>query len=251
MQKYGTQFLIVILIGVFFSSCVPRKRLAYVQSDRGIDVSDMVFTGMKIDNTIKPRDEIYIRISSADEAPSAITEPRNVGQNPILSSYTVSEDGTIKLPYIGYVSVIELTIEEASDKIEEELSQFLFIPSVYMRFVNNKVTVLGEVNAPGVYTFDRKSINILEAVGYAGDIGQFGNRRNVLLIREDGVTRSKHYINLTSDELFLSEHYLIQPDDIIYVEPLGRKKWGIGTVPYNLVFSAITTFLIVLNFVNN
>jgi polysaccharide biosynthesis/export protein len=129
------------------------------------------------------------------------------------------------------------------------LLNFCFMPSVYMRFINNKVTVLGEVNTPGVYTFDRKNINILEAVGYARDITQFGNRRNVLLIRESGVTRTKHYVDLTSSDLFRSEYYLIQPDDIIYVEPLGRKKWGIGTVPYNLLFSAITTFLVVYNFV--
>jgi polysaccharide biosynthesis/export protein len=242
-----TLFIVLIFL-VFSSSCVPTKRLAYVQSDRSTRPSQMVYSGPQIDNTIKPRDEIYVRITSADDNQVIGVDQRG-GTNPILYSYTVSEDGTVKLPFIGKIEVVNLTIEEASDKIEKALAQFLFMPSVYMRFINNKVTVLGEVNTPGVYTFDRKNINILEAVGYARDITQFGNRRNVLLIRESGVTRSKHYIDLTSSDLFRSEYYLIQPDDIIYVEPLGRKKWGIGTVPYNLLFSAITTFLVVYNFV--
>jgi polysaccharide biosynthesis/export protein len=211
----------------------------------------MVYKGTAVDNSIKPRDELYIRISSSDEKPPSIIDNQRSQYNPILSSYTVGEDGTVKLPFIGKITVVNMTIEEAADKIEQALAQYLFVPSVYIRFVNSKVTVLGEVNMPGVYTFDRKNINILEAVGYARDISQFGNRKKVLLIREDGSSRSKHYIDLTSDELFKSEFYIVQPDDIIYVEPLGRKKWGIGTVPYNLVFSAITTFLVVYNFATN
>lgn len=249
MQIRPKTLISLFLLLWVFSSCVPTKRLAYVQSKRGISEDRMVFTGRTTDNTIKPRDELYIRITSSDDTPTSFTIGTQGMYNPTLSSYTVSEDGTIKLAYIGVVELANLTLEEASDKIEKALGQYLFIPSVYMRFVNNKVTVLGEVNNPGVFFFDRKNINILEAVGYARDIGEFGNRRNVLLIREDGVTRSKHYIDLTQDDLFLSEFYIVQPDDIIYVEPLGRKKWGIGTVPYNLLFSAITTFVVVYSLI--
>jgi polysaccharide biosynthesis/export protein len=125
------------------------------------------------------------------------------------------------------------------------------MPSVFMRFMNTKVTVLGDVGRPGVYMFDYKNINILQAIGYAGDVGIFGNRRNVLIIREDGGKREKHYIDLTRGNLLESDWYNLKSGDIVFVEPLGRKKWGMATVPYNLILSLITTGLFVYTFVQN
>ncbi len=212
----------------------------------------MQYIGPQIDNIITPGDELYIRIASADEDRAAASIQQDQGRgvyDPTFLSYTVSDDGTIKLPYIGRILLADLTLEEASDKIEDALSEYLFIPSVYIRFVNTKVTVLGEVNNPGVYMFNYKNINLLQAIAYANDITNFGNRRNVLIIREEGVRRYKHYIDLTSDELLESEWYLIKSDDIIYVEPLKRKKFDMATVPYNLIISVITTALVVLTFI--
>ncbi len=248
MLKSGKLFITVILIGFFFSSCVPVRRLAYVQSDRRVDPSEMNYIGEPVDARIRPGDEIYIRINSADDDAVDYTADWQRGiHDPTLLSYTVADDGTVKLPYIGRIVLVELTLEEASDKIEEALSQYLFLPSVYMRFVNTKVTVLGEVNSPGVYVFNYKSINIFQAIGYANDISEFGNRRNVLLIREEGVKRSKHYIDLTRDDLLESEFYTLKSEDIIYVEPLKRKKWGMTTIPYNLILTVVTTGLFVYN----
>ena len=250
MYLFRNMVLLVVVVSLFVASCVPTSRLAYVQSDQDRLPSQMVYVGPMVDNTIKPRDEIYVRITSADENQPAIGVNQGGGTDPELFSYNVSEDGTIKLPFIGKIEIANLTIEQASDKVEDALRQYLYMPSVFMRFLNNKVTILGEVNMPGVYTFDRKSINILEAIGHARDITEFGNRRKVLLIRESGVTRTKHYIDLTRSDLFKSEYFIIQPGDVIFVEPLGRKKWGIETGPYNLLFSAITTILLVINFMD-
>jgi len=244
--------ILVVLILSIISSCVPVRRLAYVQSDADLPPSQMVFTGQQADNTIRPGDEIYVRISSADEQPTALTQDMQRGtQNPTFLSYTVNEDGTIRLPYIGRINLYNLTLEQASEKVEAALSQYLFLPSVYMRFINTRVTLLGEVNLPGVYEFDYKNITILQAIGYARDITDFGNRRNVLIIREDGAERSKHFIDLTRDDLLESEFYTIQSGDVIYVEPLKRKVWGLTTVPYNLLLTLVSTGLVVYTFFNN
>jgi polysaccharide biosynthesis/export protein len=240
--------LFAIVFTSVFSSCIPLNRLAYVQSGMR-SPSDMKYKGQQIDNIISAGDELFIRINSADEERVLGFQEGGRLQDATLLSYTVSDDGTIKLPYIDRISLAGLTLEEASDSIEAELSQYLFIPSVFIRFINTKVTVLGEVNNPGVYVFNYKNINILQAIGYANDITEFGNRRNVLLIREDGVQRSKSYVDLTSDRLLESEHYLIKSDDVIYVEPLGRKKYAMSTVPYNLILSIITTAIVVFTFV--
>lgn len=252
LRKIISNVLYILSFSVIFiTSCVPLERLAYVQSERGTDPADMQYLGEQIDNIIRPGDELYIRITSADEERTAVMyqEVRGV-YDPTLLSHTVSDDGTIKLPYIGRILLAELTLEEASDKIELALSDYLFIPSAYIRFVNTKVTVIGEVRSPGVFVFNYKNINVLQAVAYANDITEFGNRRNVLIIREeDGRRRTKHYIDLTSDKLLESEWYHVKSDDIIYVEPLGRKKWGMEAVPYNLILSVITTTLVVITYI--
>ncbi|MFW5701119.1 MAG: polysaccharide biosynthesis/export family protein [Cyclobacteriaceae bacterium] len=236
--------LFFLLIGV---SCVPVRRVAYVQSD-----TQTIFHGEPADIKIRPGDELYIRISSADEQPTNVLGDATRGINdPTLLSYTVDEEGNIRLPHIGKTNVNGLTLEEAAENIEKGLADYLYMPSVYIRFINTKVTVLGEVNRPGVYMFDYKNINILQAIGYAGDIGQYGNRRNILIIREDGGIRQKYYVDLTRGNILESELYNLNSGDIVFVEPLGRKKWGLATVPYNLIISLITTGLFVYTFVQN
>jgi polysaccharide biosynthesis/export protein len=247
MIKIEKLFIIAIIVSLALASCVPVNRIAYVQSD-----TQLIFHGEPADIGIRPGDEIYVRIGSADEqqlnfagdAQQRVTDAR-------LLSYTVNEEGQMKLPYIGRINVGGLSLDEASDKIEAALADFLYLPSVFMRFMNTKVTVLGDVGRPGVYMFDYKNINVLQALGYAGDIGIFGNRRNVLIIREDGGKREKHYIDLTRGNLLESEWYNLKSGDIVFVEPLGRKKWGMATVPYNLILSLITTGLFVYTFVQN
>lgn len=251
-NKFITRiFILTTLMALMFASCVPLSETAYVQQEKQGAPSDIQYTGTRIDNIITPGDELYIRITSADEERTSFNYQEQGRLNdPTLLSYTVSDDGTIKLPYIGRIHLAEITLEEASDKIEEALKQYLYIPSVYIRFINTKVTVLGEVRSPGVYMFNYKNINILQAIGYANDITEFGNRRNVLIIREEGVRRTRHFVDLTSDNLLESEWYLIKSDDVIYVEPLKRKKWGMATVPYNLILSVVSTAIVVITFIN-
>lgn len=250
MLKHRALLLISLMVATGMFSCVPTRKLSYVQSDDDLPPSQMIFTGQLADNSIRPGDEIYVRITSADEQPTALTGEMQRVYDATLSSYTVDDDGSIRLPYVGKINLFNLTLEQAAEKTEAALSQYLFLPNVYMRFINTRVTVLGEVNQPGVYAFDYKNISILQAIGYARDITDFGNRQNVLLIRDDGLNRSKHFIDLTRDDLFESEFYTLQSGDIIFIEPMKRKVWGLTTVPYNLILTVITTGLVVYNFFN-
>jgi len=246
-MKISAQTLLILsLLVISFASCVPVKRVAYLQSE-----SQMIFHGEPADIRIRPGDEIYIRISSADEQPTAMAGDVQRLNDPRLSSYPVTDEGNIRLPHLGLVKVSGLTLEDAAAKIETELRDYLYLPSVFMRYINSKVTVLGEVNQPGVYMFDYKNINILQAVGYAGDITEFGNRRKVLIIREDGGIREKQYVDVTRGNILESEWYNLKSGDIVFVEPLGRKKWGMATVPYNLILTMISTGLFVYTFIQN
>lgn len=246
---------IVLLIAAALASCVSNRKINYVQESMEMAVQqreNMYFIDEPVDNTIRQGDELYIQVTSADETQTNFNQDRRESvRDPSLISYTVDPEGAIKLPYINKVKLEGMTLNEASDHIEEELSQYLLYPSVFIRFVNNKVTVLGEVNRPGVYVFNYKNINILQAIGYANDVSTFGNRENVLIVREEGDYRSRHFVDLTSDELLASEFYMVNSNDVIYVEPLRSKKWGLDTFPYNLLLSAASLAIVVLTFMIN
>jgi polysaccharide biosynthesis/export protein len=240
ISYFRTAFL--ILTAGFMFSCVPVSQMAYVQSDPLIHQDVRTFKATQVDSRIKIGDEIYIRVNSADESPTSYSAEATRGiYDPTLLSYTVDEQGNVKLPYIGRIRIVDLTLEEAADQIEQALSQYLFMPNAYLKFVNTKVTVLGEVNRPGVYTFNEKNINVFQAIGYANDVAEFGDRRNVLIIREDGGERLKYFIDLTNEDLLESQWYILKADDIVYVQPLARKRWGLTTVPYNLLMTIIST----------
>jgi len=249
----GIKNIVVLLVTIaVVSSCVPNKKVVYVQDSKEMaaqQVDNMYFIGEPLDDVILQGDELYIKVTSADETQTNFNQDRqSISRDPSLLSYTVGDDGNIKLPYINRVKLSGLTLVEASDLIETELSQYLLYPSVFIRFVNNKVTLLGEVNSPGVYVFNYKSVNILQAIGYANDIATFGNREKVLIVREEGGFRSKQIVDLTSNELLSSKYYMIQSNDIIYVEPLKSKKWDMATFPYDLLLSMVSLTIVVLTF---
>lgn len=246
--KIGSVTLAILLI----AACVPNRKIVLVQDqdpENVQEINNMYFVDEPVDNAIRQGDELYLKISSADESETVFD--RSTDQriyDPALLSYTVDDQGYIKLPYINKVKVSGLLLDEAASKIEEELSQYLYFPSVFMRFVNNKVTILGEVNQPGVYVFNYKAVNILQAIGYANDISTFGNRQKVLIIREEGDHRSKYMIDLTSNTLLSSPYYMVKSNDIIYVEPLKRRKWGMSEFPWSLLLSAVSLTIVVLTF---
>jgi polysaccharide export outer membrane protein len=236
----------MIIIAV--SSCVPQRKLIYLQ-DKGkkSEANLNEFVREKIEElAIQPGDELFIRVSSSDERPTPFSTSSEFAMGDItLVSYTVDEQGYIKFPYIGEIKLINMSLQEASDSIESLLTQFLYLPSVYVRFVNKNVTILGEVRSPGVYTFYNKQLSVLQAIGYANDITTFGDRQNVMLIREENGVIKKHYIDLTKNDVLTSDMYVIKPNDILYVQPLNRKKWGMETYPYTLLFTMITTALMI------
>lgn len=251
LKKIALAFLLASIV----ASCVPNRKISYVQDSKSMvsqQIDNMYFIDEPLNNIILQGDELYIKVTSADETQTNYNQGRQESvRDPSLISYTVDDEGSIKLPYVNRIKLAGLSLVQASDRIEEELAQYLLYPSVFIRFVNNKVTILGEVNNPGVYIFNYKSINILQAIGYANDIATFGNRKNVTIVREEGAYRSKYQVDLTSDELLTSKFYIVKSNDIIYVEPMKGKKWGMDTFPYNLLLSVASLTIVVLTFMIN
>ncbi len=180
MRNYGFLCALTILM---LSSCIPQKKLKYMQ-DPLLD-QNIYKLHEKVEATIKPNDELYIRVSSFDDVAynffstqtnsNYMTFSNDVSIS--LISYIVNDSGYIYFPMIGPIYVKDFTIEEATDKLKNLLTEYLNQPTVLIKFVNKKLTVMGEVIRPGTFFFTSERMNILEAIGHGGDMTVHGDRK--------------------------------------------------------------------------
>lgn len=208
---------------------------------------------------IQPTDYITVRVSTLNPETNLLFNTgviSNVGGNAGSSNagylstdgYRVDKDGAINFPVLGRVVLGGLTIDEATEKLTKLLEKEAKNPIVNIKIINFKVTVLGEVDNPGTFSVSTDNINIVEAIGLAGDLTPFGKRENVLLIRmQDGV-RTTARIDLNKKDTFSSPYFYLQQNDIIYVEPVKARAEQASMTRSNLslAFSVISiaTFLI-------
>ena len=156
--------------------------------------------------------------ASGGSGPSA-----GAGKTGDLAGYLVELDGTIEMPIIGVVKVAGLTKTQLQVVLKEKLSAYIREPSVIIRFSSLKVNILGEVKVPGNYNFQRDRVTIIDAIGAAGDLTDYGKRKNVEVIREETTGRKYYSVDLTSRNVFQSPAYHLLPNDIVYVSPTEVK----------------------------
>lgn len=248
------------IIAIFLSSCVPIKKVKLVQEDQ--DNLTEVMKSINVEDTrvyIRPSDELYIDVTSISSLTqtdhnffSSNRMPSSGGAaDYTLISFSVNDSGYVRLPVIGNVKVLNLTKDEAAEIIEQKLQPYITNPSVKVKYVNRQITVLGEVVRPGTYFYNKDKMSIMQGIGLAGDFGYYGNRKKVLLLRSDNDTIHKVNIDLLAEESMQSEYYYLQNNDIIYVEPLKARKWGIQSFPWALILSAVSVTILTLSFIQN
>ena len=148
----------------------------------------------------------------------------NIAQTQALPTYTVDKQGDINFPLIGKIRLAGLTRLQAVDLITQKVSAYVSDPMINLQITSFRVTVLGEVNRPGLVGARDARMNIFEILGAAGDLTIYGDRRNVLLIRENNGVRDYHKFDLTSSNIFHSPYYYLQQNDILYVMPNNVRK---------------------------
>lgn len=249
MKKLLTYILVIMSL----SSCLSLKKTTYFQGEPE-DKSEMY----KLNNDpykLQVNDIISIQIKSEDpelvslfESSESSTNSSNTG-NLYFQGYSINPHGNIRLPYIGEINVLGYTTKEVRLKVETELKTFVKNVEggiyVTVKLSGIQFLVNGEVNSPGTINLLQNEVSILEAVASAGEVATFGNRQNVQIYRKkmNGVERIT--VDLTDVDIFNSEHYYIKPNDIIYVPPLKRKNWGIGTTGLQ-TFTTIASIFAVL-----
>ena len=245
-----------VLISLFFTACVPQHKIVYVQSEAEKNRYDYPVSNGK-NLKIEPFDELYISIGSASGSQGGYNFFNQDKQNfsslseqaLTVLSYTVNDSGKINLPVIGPVLVRGRTLREAEAILRDSTKDLIHNPIVSVRFVNNTITLLGEVAKAGTYPYPAERPNIFYALGLAGDITEYGNRKKVVLIRESHKVIHKYCLDLTQDSLFKSDLYYLRPRDVIYVEPLRIRRFGMKEYPFSLVVTAITSAFLILFYI--
>jgi polysaccharide biosynthesis/export protein len=228
-NRWLTTILFSIGFTLAMTSCVNTRKATYFN-----DIADtaMIAATNIPEPVINPNDLLSISVSSLDpqstilfNLPNTPVSPNNSGASGALQQavgYLVNKDGMVKFPILGEIKAQGLTKKELETNITQQLlnKKLLFDPIVNVRFLNYRVTVLGEVARPGVITVPSEQISILEALGQAGDLTINGKRDNVAVIRQqhDG-TRTVNRLNLNSSNVLRSPYFFLQSNDVVYVEP--------------------------------
>ena len=253
--------LIIGLCALLLSGCSSYKKVPYLQD---ADVVNSLQKPLPMyDAKIMPKDLLTITVNTSDPeaaAPFNLTVQSSVNvarstsltQQPTLQQYLVNNDGTIDFPVLGRLEVSGLTKSEAENLIRTKLGAYLKeSPIVTVRMTNYKISVLGEVARPGMFTINNEKVNIFEALALAGDLTIWGMRDNVKLIREDAVgQREIINLNLNQVDIVTSPYYYLQQNDILYVTPnkSKAKNSGIGQST-SLWFSATSILVSIANII--
>lgn len=227
-------------------SCVQHKQLVnFNQGALPLNKSEIITNS--VDLTIQAEDLLQINLSSFSQEAIAPFLPQGsvngqanmgnfmqqgsggTGLNSLelFSGYFVDRAGYINFPVVGRIKVGGLTLDVAHDSIRNRILPYVSDIVVSLRFLNLKITVLGEVAQPGLVRLSNKRVTILEAIGIAGDLTPYADRTNILLVREKDGQRQYVPINLQDPAIFVSPYFYLEQNDFIYVQPTKAKVGGI------------------------
>ncbi len=262
--RFSKGKLALLLLLWLAAGCGSTRNLVYFSDLAGNDNYKV-----KIENTHELRigvgDLLSIDLQSMNPESNALfnrslrsqsdtKDKAGVGTAGVLrQDYLVDAEGTIDYPVIGKIKLAGLTKSQAADKLKAQVQTYVKDPIIDIRLLNFKITVIGEVSKPATFTVQAEQINILEALGLAGDLTPYGKRENVLLIREKDGVRSTTRLNLNQKEVLMSPYFYLQQNDVLYVQPDKQKEIqaSVNTRTVTIVTVATSVLVaIILNFKN-
>lgn len=250
LQTHKFHFFCLMLVGIFFHSCTHQKKIIYFQGNLATNEANKNYSPF-----LRADDLLSITVLGSDEQ---AVKPFNlplIGINqsiggylqgaPTPPGYLIDSEGNIDFPVIGKIKLAGLTRFAAIEYLKEQLKPYLSKPTILLRILNYKITVLGEVKNPGTFTIPNERVTLPEALGIAGDLLITAVRKNVLVIRDVEGKKTETRVDLTSKDLFSSPVYYLQQNDVVYVQP-NRAKINSSVInPSNvsLVISIISLFV--------
>lgn len=242
-MKSKAQLFISGLIILSFTSCISYDKIRYFT-----DIDDITepIANPKQDKVISPFDNLYIQVLSIDAQTASILNLSEGGESTMpvsLVGYTVDVQGNINYPFVGEINVGGLTLEQASEKIKHSLSQYINNASIIVKFLDNRVSVLGEVENQGIYPFSQDKLNVYEALALGGGLTEYADRKNVILIRQEGDQILHYKLDVSNSRIASKEYYYILSNDILLVEPLKEKTRTYSRFDFLTVVMTVNTLL--------
>lgn len=255
--------LVAVLLSL--SSCIPTKRLTYLQED--LKTADSLVSMRRVmpPYRLQVNDLLSIRIKALDQELVGMFNP--IGENNLNASgeerlyydgFTVDQHGNIRVPTLGEVNVLGYTVEEIRLMLEKKLMEEYFKEEanifVTVKLAGIRYVINGEIGSPGSSIIYRDQVTIMEAIATNGDILITGDRTDVVIVRQYPQGQKVHHIDLTSIDAVNSPYYLIQPNDLILINPLPQKSIGTGTTglqSFTTVISVITALTSIILLATN
>ena len=240
-------FIVLILV----QSCTPMKKITYLNNSESgkWDISPI-----PPKHQLEIGDVLMVKVISRNEELNNLFNIENntnsaneklTSANLYLNGFTISQDGTIDIPNVGKVYILNQTIDEAKETILKVANDYLINPFVIVKLANFEFTILGEVNLPGKYPIYKESITIYDAIAMAGDINDFADLKKVKIIRSNKNNKKTYNIDLTQANIMTSDFFYLKNNDLIYIQPLKYK--GFRKSQSQTLLSVLTTVAILFN----
>lgn len=250
--------ILILLLPLLMASCVTSKRVNLMQEPGKNGIPQYADTMSYEDYELRIGDRLYIYVYSVDERVDKMFNSSSgtigiqmlqgsggVGGSYDLYTYLVQEDGCIDFPMVGRVSVRGMTTRGVKRVLEDELSSFIKsygdyqMMSVEVKIVRRSFSVISD-RGSGTFNIQKEKVTIFEALAMAGDIGDFGDRSKVRIVREkEGLTQVKEF-DVRSEDIINSEFYYIEPNDVIYIQRIKGQSFGINSVTTSISVVATT-----------
>jgi polysaccharide export outer membrane protein len=244
-------FIKLLFLKLKLHGCTPINKITYLNDAQldewevspippkhHLEIGDILM--VKVISRNEESNNLFNLETNTNSANSALTSA-----NLYLNGFTISQEGTIDIPNVGEVSVINQTLEEAEKTISSKAEEFLINPFVIVKLANFQFTVLGEINNPGNYPVYKEGLTIYDAIAISGGINDYGNLKKVKIVRSEKNKKKIYNIDLSSSKMLTSDFYYLRNNDLIYVQPLKFK--GFKKSQSQLLLSALTTFAVLFN----
>ncbi|MDR3651666.1 MAG: polysaccharide biosynthesis/export family protein [Paludibacter sp.] len=248
MRKPLHQLLLIMILALQLTSCITTHQLNYLQAPNN-NIPTYKDTVSYTDYRLKEGDRLYVQVYSTDEKTNALFNGAgNMGfqmisgsnDNMDLYTYLVNSNGNIKFPIVGEVYVKGKTLRETKEILENAIKPILKLNSVDVRMVGRTFSIIG-AGKSGRFPFPREKVNIYQALALAGDLGFYADRKKIRILRATEKGNQIKTFDIRSADIINSEFYYLEPDDVIFLQPMNEQFFGVSTF-WSALSTLITTF---------
>ena len=242
---------IFLLCFLLLQACIPMRKVVYMKNN---PIIEKEITTTPPVHHLEIGDVLFVRVLSSNDKSyeffNVETNTNSSGNNTSMASLylngsTINSLGMIEIPVIGKIFLLGKNLEEAKISVQKVVDEYLQDAIVIVKLANFQVTILGEVNKPGTFPVFKENVTIFEALALAGDLSDYANRQKIKIVRTHNNKKKIYTIDLTNQQLLLSDFYYLRNDDMIYVEPLKYRTFRKSQS--QIVLSALTTLSLMVN----